>query len=113
MNYIESYRKKIRDTPRGSAYKTYETPSDAGFVGFIGTSQGHIPDFSPPVDGDDASTQNALPLWPPRPAELAGWPIPWRRRWGELSNEFEGRGVQFPESERRAFDLVKAEMEAP
>jgi hypothetical protein len=45
-----------------------------------------------------------------RPPELAGWPIPWRQRWGELSNRFEDEGVPFPESERRAFAQVKAEM---
>ena len=58
----------------------------------------------------------ADPPWSPRrpPAvveEIGGWPIPWRQRWGELCNAFEDEGVPFPESERRAYDEVKTEME--
>lgn len=48
--------------------------------------------------------------WPPRPRELARWPVGWRERWGELSNRLEGEDVPFPESERRAFRRVEAEM---
>lgn len=55
--------------------------------------------------------ESAAP-WPPRPAEIGSWSIRWRQRWGELSNELEGQGVPFPESERRAYQQVKAEMEA-
>jgi hypothetical protein len=43
--------------------------------------------------------------------EIGGWPIPWRQRWGELSNQFEDEGVPFPESEQHAYHQVKAEME--
>jgi hypothetical protein len=54
------------------------------------------------------------PWTPRRPpdvvAEIGRWPIPWRQRWGELCNQFEG--VPFPESERRANHQVKAEMAA-
>ena len=42
------------------------------------------------------------PPWPPRPAELSGWSIDLRQRWGELANELEDQGVMFPESERKA-----------
>jgi hypothetical protein len=52
------------------------------------------------------------PPWPPRPAELARWPLSWRQRWGELAAYFEVvEGLPFPESERRAFQIVKAEKE--
>jgi hypothetical protein len=47
--------------------------------------------------------------WPPRPAELAEWPIVWRERWGRLANDLEDRDVLFPESERQAFEKIKAE----
>ena len=30
--------------------------------------------------------------WPPRPAELASWPLAWRERWGWLANDLEARG---------------------
>jgi hypothetical protein len=50
--------------------------------------------------------------WPPRPAELASWPLEWRQRWGLLANELEAAGIPRPEHERQAFDIVKAEMEA-
>jgi hypothetical protein len=47
--------------------------------------------------------------WPPRPAELSGWSIERRQRWGELANQLSDKGVMFPESERQAFMQVKAE----
>jgi hypothetical protein len=50
--------------------------------------------------------------WPPRPAELARWPLEWRQRWGLLANKLEDQGLKFPECERRAFDQIKAEKEA-
>jgi site-specific DNA-methyltransferase (adenine-specific) len=50
--------------------------------------------------------------WPPRPAELADWPLAWRERWGRLANDLEARGAPFPDSESEAFRCVKAEMEA-
>ncbi len=46
--------------------------------------------------------------WPPRPAELADWPVERREEWGRLANQLEDEGTPFPESERRAFDQVKA-----
>jgi hypothetical protein len=56
--------------------------------------------------------QENPPPWPPRPAELARWPLEWRAKWGLLANELESQGLKFPECERRAFDIIKAEMEA-
>jgi hypothetical protein len=49
---------------------------------------------------------------PPRPAELAAWPLPWRQRWGELANALQDAGTPFPESEQQAFRQIKAEMDA-
>jgi hypothetical protein len=49
---------------------------------------------------------------PPRPPELARWPIERREQWGRLANDLQDQGVPWPEHERQAFDLVKAEMEA-
>jgi hypothetical protein len=48
--------------------------------------------------------------WPPRPVELAGWPIEWRRRWGVLANALQDQGIPWPDHERVAFGLTKAEM---
>jgi hypothetical protein len=50
------------------------------------------------------------PPWPPRPDELAHWPIPWRERWGRLANELQDQGVPWPEYERLAFGQAKAEL---
>jgi hypothetical protein len=44
-----------------------------------------------------------------RPPELATWPVEYREKWGRLANQFEDEGISFPESERRAFQQVKAE----
>jgi len=66
-----------------------------------------------------ATTAGAAdPPWSPRRppavvAEIGNWPIPWRQRWGELCNALEDEGVQFPESERLAYNQVKTEMEDP
>ncbi len=50
--------------------------------------------------------------WPPRPDELASWPVAWRERWGHLANDLEARGTPWPQSEAEAFRQVKGEMEA-
>jgi hypothetical protein len=46
-------------------------------------------------------------------AEIGSWPIPWRQRWGELSNQLEDEGIAWPQSERRAYHMVKHEMSMP
>jgi hypothetical protein len=61
-------------------------------------------------DGSLLTSNPASPPWPPRPAELSGWSIDRRQRWGELANRLEDEGVMFPESERQAFMQVKAEV---
>jgi hypothetical protein len=48
--------------------------------------------------------------WPPRSAELAHWPIPWRKRWGEEANALQDAGVKWPQHEQLAFDKTRAEM---
>jgi hypothetical protein len=47
--------------------------------------------------------------WPPRPAELARWSVPWRQRWADRAAGLEDVGVGWPGSERLAFDEVQAE----
>jgi hypothetical protein len=51
--------------------------------------------------------------WPPRPAELAEWPVEWRAKWGVRANELQDQGIPWPEHERRAFLEVQAEMTGP
>jgi hypothetical protein len=38
---------------------------------------------------------------------LPYFPAPTRKRWGELANQFEAEGVAFPESEYRAFEIIR------
>ncbi|MGE5755630.1 MAG: hypothetical protein ACM35G_07925 [Planctomycetaceae bacterium] len=45
-------------------------------------------------------------------AIIAGWSIPWRKRWGRRANELAEQGIRFPEDERRAFVEVLASIEA-
>jgi hypothetical protein len=80
----------------------------------------HKPALLALLAGADSSIDPAPPAllsdpvpapWPPRPAELAEWPVEWRARWGLLANELQDQEVPWPEHERRAFDLVKAEKE--
>jgi len=67
---------------------------------------------SAPPESEHALAEPVAPVapWPPRPAELAEWPIPWRERWGRLANQLQDQGVPWPDHERQAFDRVKAEM---
>src|SRR5579883_2493904 len=58
----------------------------------------------------DTLGESAPPPWPPRPAELARWPVEWRARWGLLANALQDEGVPWPAHEQRAFEQVKAEM---
>jgi hypothetical protein len=97
MKYLKLFLEKSEHTPPGSAYETYETTG--GPPEKSGHSLGELP------------TKPTKP-WLPRPAEIGSWPIRWRQRWGELSNQFEDQGIPFPESERRAYHQAKAEMEA-
>ena len=62
------------------------------------------------VDGGRVLEPGKTP-WPPRPAELAEWPVEWRAKWGVRANELQDQGVGWPEHERRAFVEVKAERE--
>jgi hypothetical protein len=62
-----------------------------------------------PVRIDSSAPQPAP--WPPRPAELAHWPVEWRAKWGVRANELQDQGVPWPEHERQAFHQIKAEME--
>jgi hypothetical protein len=59
---------------------------------------------------DDRLGEQAPPTWPPRPLELAEWPVEWRARWGRRANELQDQGIPWPEHERREFEQVKAEM---
>jgi hypothetical protein len=72
-------------------------------------------DTAAPALESTSATGAAAPMepWPPRPAELAEWPIPWRKRWGQLANQFKVEGIPFPHCEIEAFRIVKREMEQP
>src|SRR5262245_29125911 len=72
--------------------KTDETPPDLGSVSFVSAAHKESASFSTP--------------WPPRPRELASWPVERRQQWGELANQFEDEGVKWPESERRAYEQI-------
>jgi hypothetical protein len=54
----------------------------------------------------------APPPWPRRPAELAEWPVEWRRRWGRLANELQDQGIRWPECEQVAFEQTRVGMVA-
>ena len=71
---------------------------------------GVVEPWTEPPSGTEAPAVEVL--WPPRPAELADWPIAWRERWGRLANDLGGQGTLFPDSEAQAFRQVKAEMES-
>jgi hypothetical protein len=100
--YIERFLARICHTPRDVADRNDKNPPCPVSVVFVSDSLG---------ESSKSSTADQPPApWPPRPAELANWPRPWRERWGLLANRFEEvEGISFPESERRAFAIVKAE----
>jgi hypothetical protein len=69
--------------------------------------------MSDPGPAAGAKPETDPPWTPRRPpaivAEIGAWPIPWRQRWGELCNQLEDEGIKFPESERRAYYIIKHE----
>jgi hypothetical protein len=118
MSYIQRLLDKKKETPTSGTGKTGETPGSPvarsveapacvpaepakpSSAGFAGSRRGE-------------SSEPWSPRRPPAVVEEIGdWPIPWRQRLGELSNQFEDEGVPFPDSERHAYHQVKAEMEA-
>ena len=68
------------------------------------------PDSERPAGPPEAAEPDPPP-WATSSAELAGWPLVWRRRWGRRANELQDEGVPWPEQGRRAFVEVKAEMD--
>jgi hypothetical protein len=65
---------------------------------------------SAPADQDEADQEDP-PSWPPRPAELGRWPIPWRLAWGRLANKLEDEGLTTWDAEQMAFVEIKAAMQ--
>jgi hypothetical protein len=68
---------------------------------------GVVEPSAPSLPGTKAPA--VLMPWPPRPAELANWPLAWRERWGRLANDLEAQGTPFPQSEAEAFRQVKGD----
>jgi hypothetical protein len=62
-----------------------------------------------PVPAPEAAI--STPPWPPRPKELAEWPIEKRQKWGELANRLEDEDVPWPAHEQIAFSVIAAESE--
>jgi hypothetical protein len=73
-----------------------------------GSRTGVVEPLVKPPSGTEAPAP--LAPWPPRPAELADWPVEWRERWGRLANELEDQGMPFPQHEIEAFRRVKTEI---
>jgi hypothetical protein len=123
MSYITRYIDEMAQRKSGDSWgrvpaKPAKPPiglCEPGFAGSAGSACEEFPNSSDPPfrrgTRPEATDAQHAP-WPPRPAEIGAWPIPWRQRWGELSNQLEDQGIPFPESERRAFARVKAEMDA-
>lgn len=106
MRYLNGFLEKNAGTPRTSAYETYETPDSTPRE--IRNTPREVP--AKPTKPTEPASDQSRPLWPPRAAELAGWPAEWRERWGRRANALEAEGVAFPDSERRAFEEIEAEL---
>jgi hypothetical protein len=61
------------------------------------------------VEHKAALVGSVKPPWPPRPPELASWPIGRREAWGRLANQLEDGGLSWNEAEQRAFAQVNAQ----
>jgi hypothetical protein len=102
MSYLARFLKTGGFLREGTD-KTDGTPPMHGVLSVLSVTSGVDTQRSAPT----------LPPWPPRPNELADWPIPWRERWGEVANALQDTGVPWPEHERLAFDQIKDEMAKP
>lgn len=66
-----------------------------------------VGDPTPGIDIPEPASV-ATPRLPWR-SELANWPVAWRERWGRRANQLEDEGHDWRESERMAFEAVRAE----
>ncbi len=111
----------VADDPAGPTLQ-YEGPAAALTPGVLNLIAQHKPALlavlSPPgraalSDGDDTDVvASGAPAWPPRPVELAGWPIPWRQRWADRAEAHQVEGLGWREAEQRAWHQTKAEFDA-
>ncbi len=123
MSYIARVLATFSDTAPEGTDKNDKNPPPPVFVVFVSASPGACaesplpgePGPARPLEGPTVPPKAALdnpvlPPWPPRPAELAEWPVEWRARWGRRANELQDQGIPWPDHERRAFAEVKAAM---
>jgi hypothetical protein len=103
----EAHRRGIVLTPRGDRLGI------GGKAGAVTPElKAALKQFKPEVLGRLAAGNPpaaAPEPWPPRPAELADWPVPMRERWGRRSAELQDQGLSWRDAERRAFAEVKAD----
>ena len=111
MSYTARFLAKISEVPTGGTDKTDKTATQRTrqFNSDELTRPTTLSSPVSPVSEPRDEPSRFTPPWPPRPSALAEWSLSRRQRWGELANAFEDRGVPFPDSERQAFDEVKAE----
>jgi hypothetical protein len=99
----------LREAPRSAA--TWPPDWMASSKGSTDLKANDPPSDVPSRDScpeKPTETTNRPPVWPPRPTELATWPLSLRERWGVHAAELEILGTPFPESERRAYEHVRA-----
>jgi hypothetical protein len=129
MKYLKQFEETVRSgvfvVSVGTCEQEYPGIKRVNKIDSIGKQNNHIgarANLGIPTDrylqklrkGDlPSGAENiARAPWPPRPPELASWPIALRERWGVHSAELEILGMAFPASERRAFEWVKGETRA-
>ncbi|WP_406699149.1 hypothetical protein V5E97_09745 [Singulisphaera sp. Ch08] len=61
------------------------------------------------------SPQQNVPFhsWPPRPKQLASWPLKKRERWGRRANQLEDEGLGWRTAEHKAYLEVAAGRDEP
>jgi hypothetical protein len=111
MNYFQALLFRFGDGDRQETEETTgrRVPDSLGSLGFAEPAQSQFWDAA--RCGCEPEPANP-PTCPPRPAELGAWPADLREARGHTSTCYEDSGVPFPESERRAFAEVKAELQA-
>lgn len=72
-----------------------------------------VPTTEPSSTPPEASCAKPGPSGDPLPLPwretVAGWPTPWRERWGLRANELEAAGLDWRSAEQTAFDEMTAE----
>jgi hypothetical protein len=92
-------------TPEAKAAIQAHKPA---LLAMLADDQANLP--SQPAGDGEPLTKLTKTVWPPRPSELACWPIAWRQRWADRAEAHQAAGLGWQEAERLAYQATREEI---